>query len=229
MSAAPGRPKPSALPLGGTGRRPKGAPVRAAPGPHGAGGRRRIIVGISGASGAVYGVRLLQALRQIGGVESHLVVSSAGWHTLRHELDMERPAVEALADVAHDLANVGASIASGSFAASGMVVAPCSMRTLAAMAHGLADNLLTRAADVMLKERRRLVLMVRETPLHLVHLHNMATVTEMGAVCCPPVPAFYQKPQTVDDIVQHSVARALDLLGLEHDLAPRWQGLPQDS
>jgi len=190
---------------------------------------KRVIVGISGASGAVYGARLLQALRDIGGVESHLVVSTAGWLNLRHELDMERAEVEALADQVHDLADVGASIASGSFAALGMVVAPCSMRTLAAIAHGLADNLLTRAADVVLKERRRLVLMVRESPLHLVHLRNMATVTELGAICCPPMPAFYLRPTTIGEIVDHSVARALDLLGLEHDLAPRWQGLPKDS
>ena len=127
----------------------------------------------------------------------------------------------------HSIDHIGASIASGSFRASGMVVAPCSMRTLAAIAHGLTDNLLTRAADVMLKERRRLILMVRETPLHLVHLRNMTTVTEMGAIVCPPVPAFYQKPQTVDDIVQHSIARVLDLLGLEQTLAAPWMGLTQ--
>ncbi|WP_312303829.1 UbiX family flavin prenyltransferase [Diaphorobacter nitroreducens] len=190
---------------------------------------RRVIVGISGASGAVYGARLLQALQDMPNVESHLVVSDAGWRNLRHELDMDRASVEALADVVHDLANVGASIASGSFAAHGMVVAPCSMRTLAAVAHGLADNLLTRAADVVLKERRRLVLMVRESPLHLVHLRNMATVTEMGGIVCPPMPAFYQRPTSVGEIVDHSVARVLDLLGLEHTLAPQWQGLPLDS
>ena len=190
---------------------------------------RRIIVGISGASGAVYGARLLQALREMGGVQSHLVVSDAGWRNLRHELDMERADVQALADVVHDLANVGASIASGSFAAHGMVVAPCSMRTLAAIAHGLADNLLTRAADVVLKERRRLVLLTRESPLHLVHLRNMATVTELGGVVCPPMPAFYLRPTTIGEIVDHSVARALDLLGLEHNLAPRWTGLDLDS
>ena len=190
---------------------------------------RRVIVGISGASGAVYGARLLQALQDMPNVESHLVVSDAGWRNLRHELDMDRASVEALADVVHDLANVGASIASGSFAAHGMVVAPCSMRTLAAVAHGLADNLLTRAADVVLKERRRLVLMVRESPLHLVPLRNMATVTEMGGIVCPPMPAFYQRPTSVGEIVDHSVARVLDLLGLEHALAPQWQGLPLDS
>lgn len=190
---------------------------------------KRIIVGISGASGAVYGARLLQALQGMEGVESHLVVSRAGWLNLRHELDMERAEVEALADHVHDLADVGASIASGSFAAHGMVVAPCSMRTLAAIAHGLADNLLTRAADVVLKERRRLVLLTRESPLHLVHLRNMATVTELGAICCPPMPAFYQRPTTIGEIVDHSVARALDLLGVDNDLAPRWQGLPNNS
>lgn len=187
---------------------------------------RRIIVGISGASGAVYGVRLLQALRELDEVESHLVVSGAGWRNIDHELGMAQEAVHALADVVHDLGNVGASIASGSFATHGMVVAPCSMRTLAAIAHGLADNLLTRAADVVLKERRRLVLLARESPLHLVHLRNMTTVTEMGAIVCPPLPAFYQRPTSVGEIVDHGVARALDLLGLPHDLAPAWQGLP---
>ena len=186
---------------------------------------RRIVVGISGASGAVYGVRLLQALQGMAGVESHLVVSDAGWRTLRHELALAPAAVQALADVAHELDDVGAAIASGSFAAHGMVVAPCSMRTLAAIAQAQSDNLLTRAADVMLKERRRLVLLTRESPLHLGHLRNMVAATELGAIVCPPVPAFYQRPGTVDEIVLHSVARALDLLGLPHDLAPRWQGL----
>ena len=186
---------------------------------------QRIIVGISGASGAIYGVRLLQVLRECPGTESHLVVSDAGWRTLRHELGLERPAIEALAHQAHDARNVGASIASGSFQCAGMVVAPCSMRTLASVAHSLSDNLLTRAADVVLKERRRLVLLTRETPLHLGHLRNMVAATEMGAICCPPVPAFYLHPQSVDDIVDHSVARALDLLGLAHPLAARWAGL----
>ena len=187
--------------------------------------RQRIIVGISGASGAIYGVRLLQALRTLPGIETHAVISDAGWLNITHELGLERTHAPALADVVHSIDHIGASIASGSFRASGMVVAPCSMRTLAAIAHGLADNLLTRAADVMLKERRRLILLARETPLHLVHLRNMTTVTEMGAIVCPPVPAFYQKPQTVDDIVQHSIARVLDLLGLEQTLAAPWMGL----
>ncbi len=186
---------------------------------------RRIIVAISGASGAVYGVRLLQVLQTCAGVESHLVVSDAGWRTLRHELDMDAASVEALAHTVHDARNVGASIASGSFQCAGMIIAPCSMRTLAAVAHGLSDSLLTRAADVVLKERRRLVLMVRETPLHLGHLRNMVSVTEMGAIVCPPVPAFYLRPQSVADIVDASVARALDLLGVAHPLNQRWEGL----
>jgi len=186
---------------------------------------QRIIVGISGASGAVYGVRLLQLLRECPGTESHLVVSDAGWRTLQHELGMERAAVEALAHQAHDARNVGASIASGSFQCAGMVVAPCSMRTLASIAHGLSDNLLTRAADVVLKERRRLVLMARETPLHLGHLRNMVSVTEMGAIVCPPVPAFYLRPQSIADIVDASAARVLDLLGIAHPATQRWQGL----
>ena len=190
---------------------------------------RRIIVAISGASGAVYGARLLQVLRGLPGIETHLVGSDAGWRNLQHELGMERPAAQALAHQVHDVNNVGAAIASGSFQCHAMVVAPCSMRTLAAIAHGLADNLLTRAADVMLKERRRLVLMVRETPLHLAHLRNMVAVTEMGGIVCPPLPAFYLRPQTVEDVVNHSVARVLDLIDVEHQLAPRWQGLELDA
>ena len=190
---------------------------------------RRIIVAISGASGAVYGARLLQVLRGLPGIETHLVVSDAGWRNLQHELGMERPAAQALAHQVHDVNNVGAAIASGSFQCHAMVVAPCSMRTLAAIAHGLADNLLTRAADVMLKERRRLVLMVRETPLHLAHLRNMVAVTEMGGIVCPPLPAFYLRPQTVEDVVNHSVARVLDLIDVDHQLAPRWQGLGSDA
>jgi 4-hydroxy-3-polyprenylbenzoate decarboxylase len=190
---------------------------------------RRIIVAISGASGAVYGARLLQVLQGTPGVQTHLVVSDAGWRNLRHELDMDRASVEALAHQVHDVRNVGAAIASGSFQCHGMVVAPCSMRTLAAIAHGLADNLLTRAADVALKERRRLVLMVRESPLHLTHLRNMVAVTEMGGICCPPLPAFYLRPQTVGEVVDYSVARALDLIGVAHDIAPRWEGLAADA
>ena len=186
---------------------------------------RRIIVAITGASGAVYGARLLQALRDTPGIESHLVVSDAGWKSIALEQNMDRSYIEDMADQVHDVRNVGAAIASGSFACSAMVIAPCSMRTLAAVAHGLGDNLLTRAADVMLKERRRLVLLVRESPLHLTHLRNMVSVTEMGGIICPPVPAFYLHPQSVEDIVNHSVARALDLLDVPHSLAKRWQGM----
>ena len=183
---------------------------------------RRIIVAISGASGAVYGARLLQVLQDLPGIETHLVVSDAGWRNLRHELDMDRHAVEALAHHVHDVDNVGAAIASGSFRCHAMVVAPCSMRTLAAIAHGLADNLLTRAADVALKERRRLVLLTCETPLHSVHLRNMLTLSDMGAVIAPAMPAFYSRPQTLDDVIDHTVARVLDLFGLEGGRLKRW-------
>ena len=185
---------------------------------------RRIVVGISGASGAIYGVRLLQELRAVDGIESHLVVSDAGWRNVEEEQGLERTAIEALVHQVHDVRDVGAAIASGSFLCAGMVIAPCSMRTLAAVAHGLSDNLITRAADVMLKERRRLVLMVRESPLNLAHLRNMVAVTEMGGIVCPPVPAFYLRPQTVADIVDQSVARVLDLLEIPHTLATRWTG-----
>ncbi len=186
---------------------------------------RRLLVAITGASGAVYGLRLLQALQTVPEVETHAVVSDAGWQTLRHELHAGPQTLRPLVHTLHDAAHIGAGPASGSFRCGGMVVAPCSMRTLAAIAHGLSDNLVTRAADVMLKERRRLVLMARETPLHLGHLRNMTAVTEMGAIVCPPVPAFYLRPQSVDDIVNASVARVLDLLDVPHTLSERWAGL----
>ena len=188
--------------------------------------RKRIIVAITGASGAVYGVRLLQALREIEHCESHLILSAAGGLTAMQELGMSPSDVEQLADVSHKVRDIGASVASGSFMTHGMIVAPCSMKTLASIALGLSDNLVSRAADVVLKERRRQVLMVRETPLNLAHLRNMVAVTEMGGLICPPVPAFYTRPTTLDDIVNHSVARVLDLLALDHALPlQRWQGL----
>lgn len=187
--------------------------------------QKRIIVAISGASGAVYGVRLLQVLRDLGNVQTHLTVSDAGLLNVQQELDMSRSQVEALADVVYPVREVGAAIASGSFQCDGMVVAPCSMRTLAAVAHGLSDNLITRAADVMLKERRRLILMVRETPLNLAHLHNMTSVTEMGGIIFPPLPSFYHRPQTLVDMIDHTVSRVVDLLGLPQTQAPRWGGL----
>lgn len=187
--------------------------------------QRRLLLAITGASGAVYGWRLLQVLGTVPGVQVHAVVSDAGWLTLRHELALGPEALRPLVHTLHDAAHLGAGPASGSFRCSGMVVAPCSMRTLAAIAHGLSDNLVTRAADVMLKERRRLVLMTRETPLHLGHLRNMTAVTEMGAIVCPPMPAFYLRPQSLDDIVDASVARVLDLLDVPHALSERWQGM----
>lgn len=187
--------------------------------------QKRIIVAISGASGAVYGVRLLQLLRELSNVQTHLTISDAGALNLQQELDASRSDIEALADAVYPMHDVGAAIASGSFQCDAMVVAPCSMRTLAAVAHGLADNLITRAADVTLKERRRLILMVRETPLSLVHLRNMTSVTEMGGIIFPPVPSFYHRPQTLAEMVEHSVSRVLDLLGLPQSQAPRWAGL----
>ncbi|CAB3797567.1 UbiX family flavin prenyltransferase [Pararobbsia alpina] len=186
---------------------------------------RRLIVAITGATGAIYAVRLLETLRALGGIESHLVVSSAGWLSIQHELTLDRPAVEALADVVYNVRDIGATIASGSFATDGMVVAPCSMKTLASVAHGLSDNLIARAADVTLKERRRLVLMVRETPLNLAHLRNMTAVTEMGGIIFPPLPAFYDKPQTIDDMVVHTTSRVLDMFALGPTLTSGWPGL----
>ncbi len=185
---------------------------------------RRIIVAITGASGAVYGVRLLHALRAAGGVETHLLVTPAAKLNLKQELDLARGDVERLADVVHNVRDIGATIASGSFVTHGMAIAPCSMKTLAAIAHGLADNLVARAADVCLKERRRLVLLAREAPLTLAHIRNMEAVTLMGGVIFPPVPAFYHRPKTLDELVDHTIARVLDLLDIAHSLAPRWEG-----
>lgn len=186
---------------------------------------RRLIVAITGASGAMHGVRLLQVLRGVPDVETHLLVSAAGWMNVEQEIAAPRREIEALAHVVHSVRDVGATIASGSFATEGMVVAPCSMRTLAAIAHGLSDNLVARAADVVLKERRRLVLMVRETPLNLAHLRNMVAVTEMGGVIFPPVPAFYNRPRSIEEMVDHTVGRVLDLVGIAQGLSPAWAGL----
>ena len=190
---------------------------------------RRLIVAITGATGAVYGVRLLQQLATLPGIETHLIVSDAASLTLHQEVGMARRDVEALAHVVHRNRDVGASIASGSFQSDGMIVAPCSMKTLAAVALGLSDNLIARAADVVLKERRRLVLMVRETPFNLAHLRNMTLVTEMGGVIFPPLPSFYHKPQSIGEMVDHPVARVIDLFGIEHALAPRWAGMKPES
>lgn len=187
---------------------------------------RRVVVGITGATGAVYAVRLLRRLRETQR-ETHLVASPAGVLNVHHELGLDRRSLESLADVAYAPGDVGAAIASGSFATDAMVVAPCSMKSLAAIAHGLSDNLLTRAADVTLKERRRLVLMLRETPLHAGHIRAMAAVTDMGAIVAPPVPGFYAKPATVEDIVDHSVGRVLDLFDLDAGLVRRWGATPE--
>jgi len=184
----------------------------------------RLIVAITGASGIIYGIELLKALKQLQ-VESHLVISKSAGITLAEETDYSLEQLRALADEVHPTGDIGASIASGSFKTLGMVVAPCSIRTLSDITYGSTSNLVSRAADVVLKERRRLVLMVRETPLHLGHLRTMTAVTEMGAIVMPPVPAFYARPDTLDDMVQHTVGRVLDLFDLDNDLVKRWQGL----
>lgn len=184
----------------------------------------RLVVGITGATGAVYGVRLLQRARALG-VQTHLVVTPAGVLNVHHELGLDRRALEAMADQAHSPSDVGACIASGSFMTDAMVVAPCSMKSLAAIAHGFADNLLARAADVTLKERRRLLLMVRETPFTLAHLRNMTAVTEMGGIVFPPLPAFYHRPATIDELVDDTVERVLGLLGFTGAQPKHWQGL----
>ena len=184
----------------------------------------RLVVGISGASGVTYGIRVLEALRELG-VESHLVVTRAALLTLSQETDLTPDDLTGRADVVHKLADVGATIASGSFRTLGMIVAPCSVRTMSEIATGVTSNLLTRAADVVLKERRPLVLMVRETPFHLGHLRTMTALTEMGAIIAPPLPAFYARPKTIDDIVDQSVGRALDLFGLDWSAVRRWDGL----
>lgn len=189
----------------------------------------RLIVAITGATGAVYGVRLLQYLRDRHDVETHLMVSDAGVLNLHQELDMNRKDVESLANVIHNVRDIGASIASGSFQSDGMIIAPCSMKSLASVAHGMSDNLITRAADVVLKERRRLVLMVRETPFNLAHLRNMTAVTEMGGIIFPPLPGFYHRPQSIAEMVDHTVGRVLDLFLIKHELTPRWSGMKSES
>ncbi|MBB6134490.1 UbiX family flavin prenyltransferase [Oxalobacteraceae sp. CFBP 8763] len=186
---------------------------------------RRIVVALTGATGATYGVQLLKRLHATPGIESHLIISDAATLTLHQELGLQRRDVEALAHVVHRNRDIGASIASGSYQVDGMVVAPCSMKTLAAVAHGFSDNLVTRAADVILKERRRLVLMVRETPFNLAHLRNMTSVTEMGGIIFPPLPSFYHRPASIADMVEHTVDRVVDLLGIENTHAARWGGM----
>lgn len=190
--------------------------------------KKKIIIGISGASGVIYGIRLLEVLREIkdeSGIETHLVMTKAAQLTLASESSLSAKELQAMADMHYPIGDVGAAIASGSFQADGMIIAPCSMKTLAETALGLSSNLLTRAADVCLKERKRLVLMVRETPLTTTHLRHMTTLSEMGAVIAPPVPAFYIQPESIDQMVNHTVGRVLDLFGVDTSLVKRWQGM----
>ena len=186
--------------------------------------KKRLIIGITGASGAIYAVRLLETLGKTKEVEVHLVISQSARLTLALETPYKLKEIEALADEVHNPQNMAASIASGSYKTEGMIVVPCSMRSLAEIATALTTTLLTRAADVVLKERRKLVLVVRETPLTTVHLRHMVTISEMGGIIAPPVPAFYQKPQSLDEVIDHTVGRVLDIFDIEHELVKRWQG-----
>ena len=183
--------------------------------------KQKLIVGISGASGIIYGIRMLEALRA-SNVETHLVMSKSAELTLSYESDLRADDVKALADHWYPVKDVGAAVSSGSFPTTGMVIAPCSVRTMSEIATGVTSSLLTRAADVVLKERRKLVLMVRETPFHTGHLRTMTALSEMGAIIAPPLPAMYTRPESVDDIINHSVGRVLDLFELENDLVNRW-------
>ncbi|MCX7087378.1 MAG: UbiX family flavin prenyltransferase [Methylococcales bacterium] len=188
--------------------------------------KKRLIIAMTGATGAVYGVRMLQVLREQSDWESHLVISSSGLVNLKHEMDISRATLYALADVVHGIDDIAASIASGSFKTEGIIIAPCSMKTLAAVAHGFGDNLISRGADVALKERRRVVLMPRETPLHLGHIRNMAAVTEMGGIIFPPMPVFYHKTNTIAAMVDETVGRVLDMFGVDvSNLYEPWNGL----
>ncbi len=185
---------------------------------------RRLVVGISGASGVIYGIRLLELLREAPGVESHLIVSEAARRTISEETDASMAEVDALAARRYSNKDIGAAVASGSFKTDGMVIAPCSIKTAAAVAHCVADTLMARAADVTLKEGRPLILLVRETPLHLGHLRVLTALAEMGAVILPPMPAFYHRPKQIDDLINHTLARVLDRLGIPQTLVPEWQG-----
>ncbi|MFC1932204.1 UbiX family flavin prenyltransferase [Chloroflexota bacterium] len=185
-----------------------------------------LIVGITGASGVIYGIRLLEVLSTNKEVETHLIISEAGEQNIRYETDWKVEQVKALADFYYDIHGIGAKLASGSFKRDGMIVAPCSMKTLSALANSYADNLITRSADVTLKERKKLVLLVRETPLHLGHLRNMEKLTEMGAIVLPPIPAFYHKPKTIQELIDHTIGKVLDIFDIKHNLLTRWPGIP---
>lgn len=185
---------------------------------------KRLVLGITGATGSIYAIRLLERVQAIPEVQTHLIVSPSGWLNIEYELGIERKKVTALADHVHGFREVGATLASGAFDTAGMLILPCSMRTLAACAHGFSDNLITRAADVHLKERRRVVLAVRETPFNLAHLRNMTAVTEMGGIIFPPLPAFYHHPKNLDEMIDHTVARLLGLFDIHID-SPQWEGV----
>lgn len=183
-----------------------------------------LVIGITGATGAIYGIRLLEVLCSIKGMETHLIISEAGETTIRYETDWSVAAVKKLATYTYDIKDVGARISSGSFQRDGMIIAPCTVKTMAALAHSYNENLIIRAGDVTLKERKKLILALRETPLHLGHLRNMQLLTEMGAVIMPPAPAFYHRPKTIQDIVDHTVGKMLDMMGVTHNLFQRWSG-----
>ncbi len=187
--------------------------------------KKRLIIALTGATGAIYGIRMLQVLQALDEWESHLIISSAGLINLKFELNMRKSDIESLADQVHGINDIAAAVSSGSFKTEGMIIAPCSMKTLAAIAHGFGDNLITRAADVQLKERRKVVLMPRETPLNLAHVRNMVTATEMGAILYPPMPAFYNKSDSVMDMVNEAVGRILEMFGIEANLHQEWTGL----
>jgi 4-hydroxy-3-polyprenylbenzoate decarboxylase len=188
----------------------------------------KLIVAITGASGVIYGIRLLEVLTNNKAVETHLIISEFGEQNIRYETTWTVEEVKSLADFCYDVRALGAPISSGSFQTDGMIIAPCSVKTMSALANCYAENLLLRAGDVTLKERRKLLLLVRETPLHLGHLRNMEKLSEMGAIIMPPVPAFYYRPRTIEDIVNHTIGKILDILDIEHDLLPRWSGLPAE-
>ncbi len=185
---------------------------------------KKFVVGISGATGAIYGIRLAEILRKVPDVETHLIITEAGAQTIAEETDWTVEEVTRLAHVTYEIGNIGASLSSGSFHHDGMVIAPCSIKTMSMISNSISSNLLIRAADVTLKEKRKLILLVREAPLHLGHLRQMVNLAEMGAIIHPPLPAFYSRPKSVDDIVNHTVGRILDHFGIDHDLFERWKG-----
>lgn len=185
----------------------------------------RLVIGITGASGVIYGIRLLEVLAATGKIETHLIISRAGELVIEQETDMKVDKVRSMATYSYDINDIGARLSSGSFKTDGMVIAPCTMKTLSALANSYSDNLLTRTGDVIMKEKRKLLLLVRETPFHLGHLRNMERICEMGAIIMPPLPGFYNRPKSVMDIVDYTVGRVLDILGIKHDIVKRWPGL----